>query len=122
MKLLLYGHFTACNITELWNQQTPGGIFLSDVMLLDDAAQYPSCDGRSVGSIVLMNSTLNTATVAYYTGTTPGSTVCFVCNDWYELNTTISARFCKGNGLWSGDSIACSTLYNVVVMCIMGEF
>ena len=109
-KLLLYDHFTACNITELWNQHAPGVTFLSDVSLLDEAAQYPSCDDRSVGSVVLVNTTLNTATVAYYTGTTPDSTVCFVCNDGYELNTTISARFCKGSGLWSGDFIACSTL------------
>ena len=28
-----------------------------------------------------MNTRLNTATVAYYTGTTPGSTACFVCDN-----------------------------------------
>ena len=42
--------------------------FLPDVSLLNDtAAQYPSCDVGSVGSVVLKNTTINTATVAYYT-------------------------------------------------------
>ena len=63
--------------------------FLSDVSLLDDAddtAQYPGCDAGSVGSAVLVNTTLNTATVAYYTGTNAGSTACFVCDDSHILN------------------------------------
>ena len=112
MKLLLYGHFTACNITELWSLSAAGVTFFSDVSLLDEDTRYPSCDNGSVGSVVLVNTTLNTATVAYYTGTTPGSRVCFVCDEGsgYELNTTTSERLCKGSGLWSGDSIVCSTL------------
>ena len=95
---------------ELWDLLAAGVTLLSDVSLLDDATQYPSCVAGSVESVVLRNTTLNTATVAYYTGTTAGSTACFICNDGYQLNTTISARFCSGSGLWSGDSIACSTL------------
>ena len=110
MKLLLYGHFTACNLTELWDQPAPGATFLSDVSLLRDAAQYPSCNDSSVGSVVLENTTLNTATVAYYTGTTSGSMACFVCNDGYELNTTTRERLCKRSGLWSGNSVVCGTL------------
>ena len=55
-----------------------------------------------------MNTTLNTATVAYYTGTAPGSTACFVCDrsSEYELNSTIT-RVCQSNGLWSGSPIEC---------------
>ena len=57
-----------------------------------------------------MNTTLNTATVAYYTGTTPGSTACFVCNEnsGYELNTTTTTgRICQSDGMWSGSPIVC---------------
>ena len=111
MKLMLYGHFTACNITELWNLPVAGATFLTDVTLLENAAQYPSCNDSSVGSAALVNTTVNTATVAYYTGITSGSMACFVCNDGFELNTTITdERFCKRSGLWSGNSIVCGTL------------
>ena len=112
MKLLLYGHFTDCNTTELWNLSDPGVTFLPDVSLLDDSAQYPSCDDGIVGSAVLMNTTLNTATVAYYTGTTPGSRACFVCDEGseYELNTTTTERVCQSNGTWSGSLITCGRL------------
>ena len=110
MNLLLYGHFTACNLTEVWNLPAANATLLSDVSLLDDATQYPSCNDSSVGSVVLMNTTLNTATVAYYTGITYGSMACFVCNDGYELNTTTSKRFCKESGLWSGSPIVCGML------------
>ena len=110
MKLLLCGHFTACNQTKLWNLSAPDVTFLSDVSLLDDATYYRSCNDSSVGSVVLVNTTLNTATVAYYTGTTPGSTACFVCNDGYELNATTSKRVCKRSGLWSGNPVVCGTL------------
>ena len=112
MKLLLYGHFTACNITELWNLPAPGVTLLSDVSLLNtSAARYPSCNDSSVGSTVLENTTLNTATVAYYTGVTSGASACFVCNDGYELNTTTTdERFCQGNGLWSGNPTICGML------------
>ena len=104
---------------QLWNLAAAGATFLPDVSLLDDAAQYPSCNAGSVGSAVLMNTTLNTTTVAYYNGTTPGSSVCFVCNNGYsgyELNTTTNERICKGNGLWSGNYIVCGTLFKFV-MC-----
>ena len=111
MKLLLYGHFTACNITKLWNQPAPGVTFLSDISSLDDAAEYSSCNDSSVGSVALVNTTLNTATVAYYSGITSGSMACFVCDDGYELNTTTTTeRFCERSGLWSGNSIVCGTL------------
>ena len=110
LKFLLHDPFTGCKQTELWNLPAAGATFLSDVSLLDDtAALHPTCDGRSVGSAVLVNTTLNTATVAYYTGTTAGSRACFVCNNGYELNTTTSERFCEGNGLWSGNYIECGT-------------
>ena len=63
----------------------PGVTLLSDVSLLDDSARYPSCDDESVGSAVLKNTTYNTATVAYYTGTTPGSMACF-CLHYFLLH------------------------------------
>ena len=64
---------------ELWDLSATDATFLTDVSLLNvSTAQYPSCDDVSVGSVVLENTTLNMATVAYYTGTTPGSTACFV--------------------------------------------
>ena len=96
---------------DLWNLPAAGATFLTGVSLLDDAAQYLSCDTGSVGSVVLVNTTLNTSTVAYYTGTTPGSTACFVCNNGseYELNTTIDVRFCQSNGTWSKSAITCGT-------------
>ena len=108
LTFLLYDHFTGCNLTELWNLPTANATFLSDVSSLNDTAtRYPSCDVGSVGSTVLVNTTLNTATVAYYTGTTSGSMACFVCEDGYELSTTTSERFCRRNGLWSGNPIIC---------------
>jgi len=109
----LHDHFTGCSLTELWNLSAADATFLSDVSLLNDtAAQYPICgDGSvgSVGSVVLVNTTLSTATVTYYSGNTPGSMACFVCSSGYELNTTINTRFCQGNGLWSGNPIVCGT-------------
>ena len=118
-KFLLYDHFTDCNQTKLWDLRADDAKVLSDVSLLNDtAAQYQSCDEGSVGSVVLVNTTLNTVTVAYYNGTTPGSRVCFVCSDGYELNTITNERFCEENGLWSGNYIVCGTLqlavYNIV--------
>ena len=85
---------------------------MSDVSLLDDAAQYPSCDDGSVGSVALRDTTLNTATVAYYNGTITGSRACFVCNNinGYTLNTTTSERFCQSDGTWSGSPLICGTL------------
>ena len=88
--------------------------FLSDVSLLNDsAAQYPSCDDSSVGGVVLEDTTLNTVTVAYYNGTTPGSTACFVCDEsnGYEPNIATTNRLCQRDGTWSGSLILCGTLY-----------
>ena len=109
---LFNDHFTACFLEELWNLPATGFTFLPDVILLDDAAQYSSCDARSVGSVVLNDSRLNTATVAYYNGTTTDSRACFVCNDvtGYALNTTTSETFCQSDGTWSGSPIICGTL------------
>ena len=98
---------------ELWDQSTVGFTFLPDVSLLSDAAQYESCDAGYVGSAVLEDTILNTATVAYYTGTTAGSSACFVCDvhNGYKLNATIHERVCRNNGTWSGSVIMCGTFY-----------
>ena len=99
---------------ELWDLPTADANIMTDVSLLDDAAQYPSCDDGSFGSVVLADITLKTATVAYYDGTTPGSRACFVCNNGsnYKLNTTTNSRVCQRNALWSGNPIICGMLYN----------
>ena len=75
---------------ELWNLSNTNTTFLRDVSLLNDAAQYQSCVTGNVGSAVLKDTALNMVTVAYYTGITPGSRACFVCdeNSGYEINTT----------------------------------
>ena len=102
---------TDCSPEELWDLPAANAAFLTDVSLLEDTAQYPSCDGGSIGSAVLVNTTLNTATVAYYTGTTPGSTACFVCDEGSGYNTTTTAeRVCQSNARWSGSPIICGTL------------
>ena len=89
-----------------------GNSFLSNVRLLNEAARYESCNDGSVGSAVLKNTTLNTATVAYYTGTTPGSIACFVCDEesGYALNTTNSMRVCQSDGTWSRSPTTCGEL------------
>ena len=110
LNFLSHDRFTGCNLTELWNLPAVGVTFLPDVSLLNDAVHYASCGADSVGSAVLVNNTLNTATVAYYTGTTPGSRACFVCEEGYELNTTTNERVCQRNGLWSGNPIVCGAL------------
>ena len=95
---------------QLWDLSAASATFLSDVSLLNDsAAQYPTCDDGSVGRVVLMNSTLNTATVAYYSGTTSGSMACFVCDEesGYELNSTTNNRVCQFDATWSGISTIC---------------
>ena len=94
---------------ELWNLSTTNTTFLHDVSLLDDADQYHSCVHGSVGSAVLKDSRLSTSTVAYYTGITPGSIACFVCdeNSGYELNTTTNERICQSDATWSEDPITC---------------
>ena len=94
---------------ELWNLSTTNATFLRDVSLLDDATQYHSCVHGSVGSAVLKDSRLGTSTVAYYTGITPGSKACFVCdeNSGYELNTTTNERICQSDATWSEGPITC---------------
>ena len=109
----MFAYYTACSLVELWNLPAAGATFLSDVSSLNDsAAQYPSCDVGRVGNVVLVNATLNTATVAYYSGTTPGSSACFVCDEssGYELNTVTNERVCRSNGTWSGSAIMCGML------------
>ena len=94
---------------KLWNLSTTNTTFLHDVSLLDDATQYQSCVHGSVGSVALKDSRLNISTVAYYTGITPGSRACFVCdeNSGYELNTTTNERICQSNATWSEGPITC---------------
>ena len=102
---------TGCNLRELWDLSAGDVLFLSDVSLLNDsAAQHPRCDDGSVGSVVLRDNILNTATVAYYTGAIPGSTACFVCDrsSEYQLNAT-NERVCLRDGTWSGSPIVCGT-------------
>ena len=97
---------------ELWNLPAAGAAFLPDVSLLNDAAQYPSCVDGSVGSAVLVNTTLNTATVSYYAGNMTGSTACFVCDEssGYALNTSSNERVCQRNVTWSGSPTVCGTI------------
>ena len=94
---------------DLWNLSTTNATFLRDVSLLDTAAQYQSCVTGNVGSAVLKDTALNMVTVAYYTGTTPGSRACFVCdeNSGYALNTTTNERFCQSDATWSEGPITC---------------
>ena len=77
--------------------------------VLDEAARYPSCITGGFGSAVLENTTLNTATVAYLTGTTPGSIACFVCDDdsGYALDTPVNERICRRDATWSSNSMIC---------------
>ena len=107
-----HDHLTGCSLMDLWNLPATDATILTDISFLNDsAAQYQSCDASSVGSIALVNTTLNTATVAYYTGTTAGSRACFVCDEssGYELSATITERFCQRNALWSENAILCGT-------------
>ena len=109
---------TDCFLNELWDLPAVDGNFLSDVKLLNDSADhYPSCNGDSAGSIVLVNTTLNTATVAYYSGTTAGSRACFVCDEDNEYTSNefdqhpiAPERVCQSDGTWSGSPIICGTL------------
>ena len=97
---------------ELWDLSAVGITFLPDVSLLHNAARYPSCDAGYIGSAVLVNTTPNTTTVAYYSGITAGSTACFVCDEesGYELKLIVTERVCQSNGTWSGSPIICGML------------
>ena len=112
--MLINNHFTVCSLMELWNLSAAGATFLADTTLLKDAAQYPSCINGSVGSAVLVNTTLNTATVAYYSGTTPGSRACFVCDEDSGYELTNNERVCQSNSTWSGSPIRCGMLYHLL--------
>ena len=116
LRFFLSDHCTGCSLEELWDRSAIGFTFLTDVNLLHDAAQYPSCDAEYIGNVVVENTTLNTTTVAYYRGTTAGSTACFVCDEdsGYEVNATINERVCRSNGTWSGSPIICGTLLNLL--------
>ena len=109
--------FTGCSPMELWNLPAVGATFLSDVSILNDVARYPSCDAGSVGSAVLMNTTLDTATVAYYTRTTPGSRACFVCDKDSGYELTNNERICQSNSTWSGSPILCGMLSYFASIC-----
>lgn len=103
-----HDHFTDCSLEELWNLPAT---FLTDISTRDDAAQYPSCfSGRAWSIVALEDTTLNTATVAYYTGLIPGSTACFVCDEGSGYNTTTNNRVCQSNATWSGSPIICGML------------
>ena len=120
----LLDYFTGCSLRELWNLSAAGVTLLSNVSSLgDSAAQYPSCNVGSVGSVVLRDNRLNTATVAYYSGTTPGSRACFVCDEssGHVLNTTITERVCQNDATWSGSSIICGTLCYMVIGASLSE-
>ena len=77
----------------------------------------------TVLGVLCVNTTFNTATVAYYTGTTPGSTACFVCDksSEYELNTAINERVCQRDGTWSRSPTICS-MYDIYVMGILRKY
>ena len=98
---------------ELWDLPAAGFTIQTDVSLLDDeATKYPSCDAEGVGSVVLRDIALNTATVAYYTGNSTGSRACFVCDaeSGYAPNATINERDCQTDETWSRSSIVCGML------------
>ena len=98
---------------ELWDLPAAGFTIQTDVSLLgDEATKYPSCDDEGVGSVVLRDTTLNTATVAYYTGNSTGSRACLVCDaeSGYAPNTTNNERDCQTDETWSRSSIICGML------------
>ena len=91
---------------ELWNLATTNATILPNITFLDDDDQYPSCNNGSVWKAMLGNTTFNTATVAYYNGTTPGLIACLVCDE-YEPNPTINERVCQNDVAWSKSTILC---------------
>jgi len=101
---------------ELWDLPVADGFLLTNISLLDDAAQYPSCNNGNMGSAVLEDATLNTVTVAYYNGITPGSSACFVCDDdsGYALDAPVNVRICQSDATWSRNSMMCGTSCHVL--------
>ena len=113
-ELMLHDRFTDCSLEELKNQSTAGVTFLTDASSLDDvAAQYLRCDT----GIRMLDTKLDTATVAYYNGTTPGSRVCFICDKskGYALNTTFNETYCQKDGTWSRSSTICGTMFKNLI-------
>ena len=111
--ILTGNRVTQCSLMNLWNLPASAFTFLPDVNLLEDATQYPSCSNTSsAGSAVLVDRILGTATVTYYTGTTPGSRACFVCdeNSRYMPDTTFIERVCQSDATWSRSPIICGML------------
>ena len=106
-----------CSLMELWDLSSTNAIFLNDISLLDNAAQYRSCVTDNNSSAVVKDTALNITTVAYYNGTTPGSRACFVCDE-YELNVTINERVCQTDATWSGGPITCG-MYNYFISILM---
>ena len=53
--------FSSAGVTLQRNVSSLTVAFLSDVSLLDDDVQYLSCDDGSVGSVVLVSTTLRLA-------------------------------------------------------------
>ena len=106
-----------CSPVELWDLPAAGFTLLGNISSLNGtAAQYPICDDSHIGSAVLLDTKLNTATVAYLTGTTPGSGACFVCDkdSGYGSNTTTIVRVCQNDGIWSGSPITCGMFYQIM--------
>ena len=85
---MLYDYYVACFLEEFWNLAAAGATFLPDVSLLDDAAQYPSCDGGSVGSAVLMNTTQKYAKILPY-----------FTQVYTEIKWLLCVRFCTVQAL-----------------------
>ena len=102
---------------ELWDLSAAGAAFLTDVSLMKNADRYQSCVDGSVGSVALIDTTLNTATVAYYSGNMTNSTACFVCDEssGYTLNTSTNERICQRNITWSGSPAVCGMVYDCKV-------
>ena len=71
---------------------------------------------------MLLNTTLNTTTLACYDGTTPGSVASFFCSDIYELNTTTDERMCVmsgNNATWTGNPVACGKITLILMVHII---
>ena len=93
------------------------GAIYNDCLLNNTAAaQNPGCDAGSVESAVLRDNRFNATTVAYYSGTTPGSKACYICykGSKYVPNTTTAVRVCLSNATWSGSPIVCGMLHEKV--------
>ena len=107
--LLLSSISKDCDPASLWNLPAPDAVFTQD------SAPDQNCNANTQGSSTLLNTTLSTATLACYNGTSPGSVAGFVCDDIYELNTTTVERVCQmvgNNATWSGNPVTCGKLNN----------